>query len=501
MQESQDKMPQDGGELSDQHEQRLMKLQELRAAGLNPYGARVDDLVSAERACELFDQADEDQEVNVRVAGRITAMRLMGKSAFADVRDQDGKLQIYVKKNKVGEDSYGTFKKLDIGDFITVSGIMFRTRMGEPTINVDSYQLLSKSLRPLPEKWHGLTDVEQRHRQRYLDLLSNEQTRETMMTRIKLIREIRRFLDTRGFLEVETPMLQAIPGGAAARPFETFYAALDCPMYLRIAPELYLKRLLVGGFEKVYEINRNFRNEGLSRRHNPEFTMIEIYQAYSDCRGMMDLIEAMITTVAETVLGTLEIPFENGQTISLQPPWKRVAYSDLVREKMGDDWYQVSDAERRNRALEKGLDIPDNAGATEVSHEVYEKLIEKELIQPTFVTRLPAELVPLAKRCEDDAAVVDVFELEIGGQEIAPGYSELNDPVEQRRRFEEQLERTHGTAEEASSRIDEDFLNALEYGMPPAGGMGMGIDRLMMLLTGSDSIREVILFPQMRPRS
>ncbi|MCF7855920.1 MAG: lysine--tRNA ligase [Candidatus Pacebacteria bacterium] len=487
---------------SDLRAQRLAKLDDLLNAGIKPYGHRVDDVCAAAEALAMFERSEEgaEGELRTRIAGRLMAVREMGKSIFADVRDQSGRLQVYAKKNVLGEDAFGLFKKLDIGDIISAEGSLFRTRMGEVTMKIETFDLLTKSLRPLPEKWHGLTDVEQRHRQRYLDLISNREVQELFQTRAAVVREIRNFLDERGFIEVETPMLQAIPGGAAARPFETYYAALDSAMYLRIAPELYLKRLLVGGFEKVYEINRNFRNEGLSRRHNPEFTMIEIYEAYSDCRGMMELVESLITTVAGRVLGTLEIQFEDETVINLQRPWRRVAYHDLVEERMGEDWFQVEDEERRKRGEKHGLHIPQGSSTAEATNEVFEKLIERTLIQPTFVTRLPAELVPLAKRCEDNPELVDVFELEIGGQEIAPGYSELNDPLEQRRRFEDQVQRVHGTAEEVSGRIDEDFLTAMEHGMPPAGGMGMGIDRLLMLLTGSPSIRDVILFPQMRPR-
>jgi lysyl-tRNA synthetase class 2 len=489
----------------EQREQRIKKLNELVDAGENPFGQAVAGLQSTAQTLEAFEavQAPEDEEketpvVEAKIAGRLTAMRVMGKSIFADIKDERGRLQIYVQKNQLGE-RFAEFKKLDLGDILWVSGEVFRTRMGEVTVKVHEFGLLSKSLRPLPEKWHGLTDIEQRYRQRYLDLIGNDEVRDIFRMRTQVVWEIRRFLNERGFMEVETPMLQSIPGGAAARPFETFYNALDCPMYLRIAPELYLKRLLVGGFEKVYEINRNFRNEGLDRRHNPEFTMIEIYEAYSDCAGMMELVEEMITTVAERVFGTLQFKLGEDQVVDLKRPWRRVAYADLIRERMGDDWHDLDLPAQRDKAREAGLDVTDEMDAVEVTHEVYEKLIERTLIQPTFVTRLPAALVPLAKKCVDAPEVVDVFELEICGQEIAPGYSELNDPVEQRRRFEAQAVKTSGTVEEMSGKMDEDFLVALEHGMPPAGGMGMGIDRLLMLLTGAASIRDVILFPQMRP--
>jgi lysyl-tRNA synthetase class 2 len=371
--------------------------------------------------------------------------------------------------------------------------------MGELTVKVSSYQLLSKSLRSLPEKWHGLTDKEQIYRQRYLDLIVNEESRNVFQQRFKIIREIRKFLEDKDFLEVETPMLQPIAGGAAAKPFETYYEALHTKMYMRIAPELYLKRLLVGGFEKIFELNRNFRNEGMSRRHNPEFTMIEIYQAYGNCNTMMNLVEELITTVAMNVFGTLEIKHSEDKIINLTRPWRRVSYSELVCEKAGADWFDISFEERVSRAVDMGLKVDKNTLDFEVTNEVYEKLIESTLIQPTFVTRLPAQLVPLAKTCDDDPRFVDVFELEINGQEIAPGYSELNDPIEQRRRFEEQL-KERGSDAELSDVIDEDFLTALEHGMPPAGGMGIGIDRLIMMLTGAESIRDVVLFPQLRPK-
>jgi len=478
--------------------QRRRKLDELRAAGVDPFGSRVDGLTSTAAAREAYAAGGEGAELRATLAGRLTAMRLMGKSVFADLKDGTGRLQLYVQANALGEEAFAAFKRLDLGDIVTVDGTVFTTRMGEVTLKVEHYRLLAKALRPLPEKWHGLTDTEQRYRQRYLDLIGNDEARAVFARRFAVIREIRRYLDERGFIEVETPMLQPIPGGAMARPFETYYNALDCAMYLRIAPELYLKRLLVGGFERVYELNRNFRNEGLSRRHNPEFTMLEVYQAYSDCAGMMDLVEGLITTVAQNVLGTLAVRSGDGVEISLARPWRRATYAELVQERMGTEWPGLPLPEKRARARAAGLDIPDALPELEITHEVYEKLIERTLQAPTFVTRLPAALVPLAKRCPDDESVVDVFELEIGGQEIAPGYSELNDPLEQRRRFQEQARRTAGTAEEQSGRIDEDFLVALEHGMPPAGGMGLGIDRLVMLLTGAASIRDVILFPQMR---
>lgn len=478
--------------------QRAAKAEALAGEGVNPYGERFDNAMHVEKIKSSF-KAELETEQAGRAAGRLTAFRVMGKSIFADIRDSSGKMQLYVQKNELGEEEFARFKKLDIGDIIGVEGVLFVTKMGELTLKVHSYKLLSKSLRPLPEKWHGLTDVEQRYRQRYLDLIVNDKSRDTFKKRFAIIREIRKFLESKGFTEVETPMLQPIPGGASANPFKTFYEALNHTMYMRIAPELYLKRLLVGGFEKVFELNRNFRNEGMSRRHNPEFTMMEIYQAYGDCRTMMDLVEELITTLAMNVFGTLKIEHGEGKVIDLTRPWRRAPYQELVKEKMGADWFDISFEERVKRGKAAGLDVNDKMPDYEVTNEVYEKMIETTLVQPTFVTRLPSQLVPLAKKCSDDQTLVDVFELEINGQEIAPGYSELNDPIEQRRRFQEQLQ-IHGEEDAAAHKVDEDFLTALEHGMPPAGGMGIGIDRLIMLLTGAESIRDVILFPQLRPK-
>ena len=478
--------------------QRMGKVNEILKKGDKPFGEAYPGTLLIKEIRNSYD-ADSDEAQSAKIAGRITAFRVMGKSIFADVRDSSGRMQIYVRKNDMNEDDFSAFKKLDIGDIIGVEGTLFITKMGELTVKVSDYKLLSKSLRPLPEKWHGLTDKEQIYRQRYLDLIVNEESRNIFQQRFKIIREIRKFLENQGFLEVETPMLQPIAGGAAAKPFETYYEALHTKMYMRIAPELYLKRLLVGGFEKIFELNRNFRNEGMSRRHNPEFTMIEIYQAYGNCSTMMDLVEELITTVAMNVFGTLEIKHSEDKIINLTRPWRRVSYSELVCEKAGADWFEISFEERVKRAVDMGLKVDEQTPDFEVTNEVYEKLIESTLLQPTFVTRLPVQLVPLAKTCDDDPRFVDVFELEINGQEIAPGYSELNDPLEQRRRFEEQL-KERGSDAELSDVIDEDFLTALEHGMPPAGGMGIGIDRLVMMLTGAESIRDVVLFPQLRPK-
>ncbi|MEI7879793.1 MAG: lysine--tRNA ligase [bacterium] len=468
-------------------EQRKSNMGALIGRGVTPFGRA---FKRTGRLAEIRAGFEENKQVSM--AGRITTFRDMGKSIFADLRDGSDRFQIYAQKSVIGDDAFEAFKLLDLGDHVGVEGALFTTRTGEPTLKIAQWTMLSKALLPLPEKWHGLKDTDQRYRQRYLDLIANPGVREVFNKRIQIVREIRNQLGARQFQEVETPMMQPQPGGATAKPFSTHYGALDCTMYLRIAPELYLKRLLVGGFDKVFELNRNFRNEGLSRTHNPEFTMMEIYEAYSDMRGMKELAEELITQVAQTVMGTLVVGSQEAP-IDLTRPWREVAYRDLVMERMGSDWFSLDKQAMRLKAEAHALYVDPAWGTDEITQEVYSKLIEKTLQNPTFVTRLPAELVPLAKRCEDDPSVVDVFELVIGGKEIAPGYSELNDPLEQRRRFETQ-------AGEDAQKVDEDFLAALEHGMPPAGGMGIGIDRLVMTLTGCEAIRDVILFPQLKPR-
>ena len=481
-------------------EQRLAKIQDYRANGINPFGGAFPDavLISEVRKLPVPPAGDETPGPEAVIAGRMTAKRGMGKSIFADVRDSTGKLQLFAGKSDLSEETFALCRKLDIGDIVGVKGNLFTTKMGEVTLRVKEITLLSKSMRPLPEKFHGLTDVEQRYRQRYLDMIANPEVKEVFRKRSAIIREIRNFLCDRGFMEVETPMIQPLAGGASANPFKTYYEALSSTMYMRIAPELYLKRLLVGGFERVFELNRSFRNEGLDRRHNPEFTMLEIYQAYSDCRGMMELIESLISTVAMKVCGTTKIDHGNGKIIDLTPPFRRATYHELVCEKGGDDWFDITPAERVERGQKLGLDVNSSMSDLDVTNELYEKLVEPNNIQPTFVTRLPAQLLPLANPCADNPELVDVFELGINGVEVAPAYSELNDPVIQRERFMDQFERTKAEGDEVADKVDEDFLTALEYGMPPAGGMGVGIDRLVMILTGQESIRDVILFPQMR---
>ncbi len=467
--------------------QRLLNLEALKERGIAPYGKA---WPRDGRIADIRDAFSENKPV--RMAGRITTIREMGKSIFADLNDGSGRFQIYVRKNDIGEDAFSAFGLLDIGDVIGIEGELFTTKMGEPTAKVTVWTLLSKSLLPLPEKWHGLQDVDTRYRKRYLDLIANAEVRKVFDQRVSIVRELRACLHDRGFQEVETPMMQPMAGGAAATPFKTHYEALNCEMFLRIAPELYLKRLLVGGFDKVFEMNRNFRNEGLSRFHNPEFTMVEVYEAYGDVRTMMEIVQAMILRAAQTVMGTLLVGTPD-QPVDLTQPWREVPYHDLVKATAGDDWFDLAPDDACARARQLGVHVDPVWTMLELTQEIFEKLIEKTLINPTFVTRLPAGLVPLAKPCDDDSGLVDVFELIIGGREIAPGYSELNDPLIQRARFMEQ-------AGGDLSRIDEDFLTALEHGMPPAGGMGVGIDRLVMLLTGAESIRDVILFPQLKPK-
>lgn len=467
--------------------QRLANMEKLRELGYAPFGAA---FARTGRLAEL--KADFAENKPVKAAGRITARREMGKSVFIDLRDGTDRMQVYLKRDELGP-AFEAFAYIDLGDHVGVEGELFTTRMGEKSIKMKGWTLLSKALLPPPEKWHGLSDVEIRYRQRYLDLVSNPEVREVFNQRIAIVWAIREFLVARGFLEVETPMMQSMAGGAAAHPFRTHYDALDCDMFLRIAPELYLKRLLVGGFDKVFELNRNFRNEGLSRFHNPEFTMLEIYEAFGDRQSMQDLVQDLICHAAQKVMGKLLVG-TSAQPIDLTPPWRAVPYRDLVREVAGPDWFDLPLDAARAKAVTLGVHVPPEWGLIEITQEIFEKLIEKTLINPTFVTRLPVELVPLAKACPDDPTSVDVFELIIGGREVAPAYTELNDPLEQRRRFEEQ-------AAGDASKVDQDFLTALEHGMPPAGGMGIGIDRLVMMLTGAEAIRDVILFPQLRPLS
>jgi lysyl-tRNA synthetase class 2 len=471
---------------------RRQKLEALRAAGIDPFGSGFETTGAPGEIRAAFSEGQK-----VRTAGRITAHRNMGKSHFIDLSDNSGRIQVYLNSKEVGPEAMAAFDHLDIGDFLGVEGETFVTKTGEPSIKAVSLRVLSKSLRPLPDKWHGVQDTEIKYRQRYLDLVSNPESLEVFKKRIAIVSEIRRFLEDRGFIEVETPMMQAIPGGAAAQPFQTHHNALGMDLYLRIAPELYLKRLLVGGFTKIFELNRNFRNEGISRRHNPEFTMLETYWAYADFEKMADLVEEMVCHLAEKICGGLLIEHKDSEgnvtrTINLSRPWRRTRYEDLLRG-VEPKWYDFTAEERRAWCGSHGIDVTHCQADFEVTQHVFEKLIEEKTMDPLFVTHCPKELVPLAKQNAADPRLVDVYELVINGQEISPGYSELNDPDIQRERLE------HQSGGE-TQKLDDDFLAALEYGMPPAGGIGIGIDRLVMMLTGVESIRDVILFPHMRPR-
>jgi len=474
---------------------RVQKLEKLREAGRNPFAANCAQTHSSTEAvaCYRDDLPDEEQE-RVAVAGRIVVFRVMGKASFIKIQDRDGQIQAYVTRDNLPEGEYNTyFKKLDLGDIVGVEGRLFKTKTGEITVRAENYTLVSKSLRPLPEKWAGLTDDDKIYRQRYLDLIVNAESRTRFKQRSALIREMRKFLWERGFSEVETPVLQGVAGGAAARPFVTHFNALDCDFYLRIALELYLKRMLVAGEDRVFEIGRVFRNEGLSRRHNPEFTMLELYQAYTDFRGMMELTQALIRHLAQTVIGGLDIERPGGTTIRLGGEWREAKYKDLIVEATGDaGWFARDRATKLEKARALGIEVDGGLEDYEITNDVFEKIIEPRLIQPTFVTHIPKELCPLAKITENDPSTIDVFELCINGQEIAPAYSEQNDPVIQREMFEAQVG-------EERQKMDTDFLAALEHGMPPAGGMGLGIDRLVILLTGAESIRDTILFPSLKP--
>lgn len=484
----------------DQHAVRRQKLADMRAAGFDPFRANVATTHFSADAKALYVEG-QDNVVGVTVAGRLVTFRVQGGSSFVKIQDQQGQIQLYFRKDVLGEERYGVFKKsLDLGDIIGVTGVLFKTKTGEITVRVDAFTLVSKALRPLPEKFHGLSDPETVYRQRYLDVIVNQESRARLMLRSRVVSHIRNFLEARKFIEVETPVLEATAGGAAARPFVTHHNALNLDFFLRIATELRLKRMLVGGFDRVFEIGRIFRNEGVSRRHNPEFTMLEVYEAYSDYRGMMQLIQDMLTTLVRDVIkpadGSLKIKHTaSGQDIDFGGTWREVRYKDLIKEATGDtEWFSRSKAEKIAKAEALGLGINPGWEEFEITNEIFSKKIEPTLIQPTFVTHLPKELCPLAKLNAEDPSVLDVFELTIGGMEVAPAYSEQNDPDVQREMFEKQ-------AGEEKQNIDHDFLLALEHGMPPAGGMGVGIDRLCILLTGAESIRDVILFPQLRPGS
>jgi len=482
-------------------EQRLQKLQSIRALGVDPYPPRYTRTHSTQQAVELLAQAEKDGETEtaeVNIAGRIMANRTMGKISFMDVRDGAGKIQLFLSKNELDEASLALLKELDIADIIGAKGVVFRTRSNEPTVRAKTLTLLTKSLQPLPEKWHGLTDVEIRYRQRYLDLITNEDVRKTFQTRSKVVSAIRRFMDGRGFLEVETPILHAEVGGATAEPFVTHHNKLDRDMYLRIETELHLKRLIVGGLEKVYEIGRIFRNEGISFKHNPEFTSMESYEAYADYNAVMVMVENMVSAVAQEVLGTTAVKYGE-TTIELKAPWQRLSFRDAITQHSGIDFVQYPSADLlRLKMKEKGIETDPKNNWAQLVDELLSKFVEPRLIQPTFLVDYPLSLSPLAKKKPGQERVVERFEAFCGGMEIANAFTELNDPIDQRERFAQQIK--DKIAAGAAATIDEDFLLAMEYGMPPTGGLGVGIDRLTMILTNNSSIREVILFPTMKDK-
>ncbi len=501
--------PGPSAEGNEQIRRRREKLEAWRARGVNPFGARFPVTHWGGTLQARFKDAAESElqsAGSVSLAGRVMAMRHHGKSCFAVLRDQSGPIQLYARADVLGE-AYAAFLDLDVGDFIGVTGELFRTRTGELTVAVKQFEFLAKALRPLPEKWHGLKDVETRYRRRYVDLIVNPQVREAFVMKSRLIAALRAFFDGRGFLEVETPMMQPIPGGATAKPFVTHHNALDMPLYLRIAPELYLKRLVVGGLDRVYEINRNFRNEGMSTQHNPEFTMLEFYQAFADYNDLMQLTEELFLHLGQTLLGRDELTYQ-GETIRLAPPWRRLPFFTGLSEAVGVPVTPDTDAralgeaamrrggfatDRKTQAVVRG-----EHGPVTLWKEIFDTLVEPTLVQPTFVVDFPIELSPLSKQKREQPRLVDRFELYICRREIANAYSELNDPIDQRRRFEEQAaERERG--DEEAHWMDEDFVRALEYGLPPTAGEGIGIDRLAMLLTDTASIRDVILFPHLRP--
>lgn len=490
-------------ELNDQLKVRRDKLSQLREKGIDPFGKRFDRTHTSKSLIEQYEVLSKEEldekEVETTVAGRIMTKRGKGKAGFAHIQDLHGQIQIYVRQDSVGEDQYDIFDKADLGDIVAVSGQVFKTKVGELSVKVKEFTFLSKSLRPLPEKFHGLKDVEQRYRQRYLDLITSMDSRETFITRSRILQSMRHYLDDRGYLEVETPMMHSIAGGAAARPFITHHNALDMQLYMRIAIELHLKRLIVGGLEKVYEIGRVFRNEGISTRHNPEFTMIELYEAYADFNDIMNLTENLIAHIAKDVLGTTTVQYGESE-VNLAPGWTRLHMVDAIKQYVGVDfWKRMSDEEARELAKEHNIEIKDTMAFGHVVNEFFEQRVEEKLIQPTFIYGHPVEISPLAKKNEEDERFTDRFELFIVAREHANAFTELNDPIDQKERFEAQLkERAEGNDE--AHMMDDDFIEALEYGMPPTGGLGIGIDRLVMLLTNSPSIRDVLLFPLMRHR-
>jgi len=476
------------------------EIEELKREGIDPFGNsftrtyKIKDLIEKNKDLQVGECGKE----KVSIAGRLMALRTHGKAIFANIEDISGRIQIYIKSNKVGEDAFKLFSKISIGDILGVSGLIFRTRTGEVTVFVEEFTLLCKSVRSLPEKWHGLKDVEIRYRKRYLDLIVNPSVREIFIKRSKVVQSIRNFLDNRGFLEVQTPIMQPIPGGATARPFITHHNTLHRDLYLRIATELYLKRLIVGGLEKVYELGCDFRNEGISTKHNPEFTMLELYEAYGDYHSMMTITEELITYVIKNVFGSLEVEYQ-GNKINFTPPWKRISMCKVIEEVSGINIEKILQKDFDKIIKKHGLKIKGKINRGEITNELFEKYVEPTLIQPTFIFDYPLEISPLSKQKKDNPELVERFELFVNSMELANAFTELNDPAEQKRRFEEQVaKRKAGDME--SHFMDEDYIEALEYGMPPTGGLGIGIDRLIMLLTNSDSIKEVILFPQLKSK-
>ena len=489
-------------EISEQQQQRLDKLHLLQEKGVRPFGTSFSTTHTVEMIVQTYSSLPKEEleatPVSCTVAGRITAIRRFGKAAFMGIQEEGHRLQIYLKKDVLGDQVYELCQHLDLGDWIGAEGQLFRTKTDELTVEVRTLTFLTKGLRPLPEKWHGLTDIETRYRQRYVDLIANPTVHQVFRTRSRIISTIRAFLTDRGFLEVETPMMHPIPGGATARPFVTHHNTLDIDLYLRVAPELYLKRLIVGGFRRVFEINRNFRNEGISTIHNPEFTMLEFYQAYADFHDLMDLTEQLFHQLAMNVCGNSTLDYQ-GQAINLEPPWSRLSYFDSIVKVNNLDTAVLSNHDAaRDAAKTLGVTVPPKSSHVDLLIYLFEETVEPTLIQPTFITDFPIEISPLARQNESNPSLTDRFELFIGGRELANGFSELNDPIDQRKRFEAQVALRDAGDEEAQF-FDEDFVRALEYGMPPTAGEGIGIDRLVMLLTNQASIRDVILFPQLRP--
>lgn len=498
-QQVEEKAPLTESEINEQMQVRLDKMHKIEEHGWLPFGHKFEWSHHAADIAEQFEELSANETI-VRLAGRVMAIRGHGKTCFMDLMDKSGRIQLYVRKDAIGEENYALIKMMDIGDIVGVCGTVFRTHMGELSIKAVSLEMLSKSLRPLPEKWHGLKDIEMRYRQRYVDLIVNPEVRDTFVKRSQIIKSVREILDNRDFLEVETPIMHSIAGGAAARPFITYHNALDMQLYMRIAPELYLKRLIVGGMERVYELGRVFRNEGIDIKHNPEFTIVEIYQAFADYKDMMELTETIVSQTAQKVLGTMKITYE-GQEIDLTPPWNRMTMIEAVAKYTGQDFTGVTDIEEaRKMAAAINVPIETTYGIGKIINACFEEHVEDKLIQPTFITGHPKEISPLAKSSVENPEITDRFEGFIYAREICNGFTELNDPIDQRERFVKQVEERKAGDDEAHM-MDEDFVNALEYGLPPTGGLGIGIDRLVMFLTDSTSIRDVLFFPHMRHKN